>query len=95
MRAYVCGQVAASIEEFMELALGTPPELWLGVEGESSEDRTARLAAARDILADDPELVDRVSAVAARAIEEHTPELFTVRQLPARPASRGARKAVA
>lgn len=26
----------------VELSLGTPPELWLGVEGESSEERAAK-----------------------------------------------------
>lgn len=52
-----------------EVVLGTPPELWLGVPGESAGERAARLDAARDILADDPGLPDRLArtADAARA----------------------------
>nr|WTE02694.1 hypothetical protein OH765_09160 [Streptomyces anulatus] len=89
MKNIVAGRVAASTTEFIELALGTPLELWLGVEGESEMERAARLDAARDILADNPEFPDRVSQVAAEAIEAHAPELFNVTQLPARrPAGR-------
>lgn len=33
MRTYIGGQEAVSVNEFIELALGTPLELWLGVEG--------------------------------------------------------------
>lgn len=61
LRAYIGGQEAATPDEFVELALGTPAELWLGPdEGESDEERAARLDAARDILADDPGLPERV-----------------------------------
>ncbi|MEV7248435.1 hypothetical protein [Streptomyces cyaneofuscatus] len=89
MKNIVAGRVAASTTEFIELALGTPPELWLGVEGESEMERAARLDAARDILADNPDFPDRVSQVATEAIEAHAPELFNVTQFPARrPASR-------
>ena len=35
MRTYVGHQQAVSAEDFVELALGTPVELWLGVEGET------------------------------------------------------------
>ena len=56
---------AVSTTEFIELALGTPVELWLGVEGESDEERAAREAAARDILADDPGMLDRVTTAVA------------------------------
>ncbi len=52
MRTYVGHQQAFSAEDFLELALGTPVELWLGAEGETDEERAARLDAARDILAD-------------------------------------------
>jgi hypothetical protein len=87
MRAYVGRHQAVSDSDFAELALGTPLELWLGVEGESEEERAARLAAARDILAEDPGMVDRVSQVAAEVIEAYAPELFNVLPLP-KPAAR-------
>ena len=94
MRAYIGGHQAVSTNDFIELALGTPVELWLGVEGESEEERAARLDAARDILADNPGLADDVARIAAEVIEEH-PELFDVVPL-VRPARRRApRKAVA
>ncbi|MEU1704047.1 hypothetical protein ABZ478_01405 [Streptomyces sp. NPDC005706] len=89
MRMYVGRQEAVSVEDFVELALGTPVALWLGVEGESETERAARLDAARDILAD-PEyndLPDHVARIAAEVIEAHAPELLNVVQL-ARPAKR-------
>lgn len=86
MRIIVAGHTAMSPDEFVELALGTPPELWLGAEGESEMERAARMDAARDILAEEPGLTDRVSRVAAQAIEA-APELFNVVPL-ARPAVR-------
>ncbi|WP_206300010.1 hypothetical protein [Streptomyces mangrovisoli] len=89
MRTYIGHQQAVSAEDFVELALGTPVELWLGVDGESDEERAARLDAARDILAD-PEfrnLPDDVARIAAEVIEAHAPELFNVVLL-ARPARR-------
>ncbi|MFD9068916.1 hypothetical protein [Streptomyces lasiicapitis] len=89
MRTYVGRQQAVSAEDFVELALGTPVELWIGVEGENEMERAARLDAARDILAD-PEysnLPDDVARIAAEVIEAHAPELFNVVPL-ARPLSR-------
>ncbi|MEY9994247.1 hypothetical protein ABIE67_006279 [Streptomyces sp. V4I8] len=89
MRTYVGHQQAVSAEDFVELALGTPVELWLGADGETDEERAARLDAARDILAD-PEyrsLPDDVARIAAEVIEAHAPELFNVVPL-ARPARR-------
>ncbi|MGW1031646.1 hypothetical protein ACWD4Z_05570 [Streptomyces antibioticus] len=80
MRTYIGRQQAVSVEDFVELALGTPVELWLGAEGETAEERAARLDAARDILAD-PEysnLPDDVARIAAEVIEAHAPELFNV-----------------
>ncbi|MFF4825772.1 hypothetical protein ACFY20_22645 [Streptomyces sp. NPDC001312] len=80
MRMFVGHQQAVSADDFVELALGTPVELWLGVEGETDEERAARLDAARDILAD-PEysdLPDDVARIAAEVIEAHAPELFNV-----------------
>ncbi|MEU0894222.1 hypothetical protein [Streptomyces massasporeus] len=87
MRTYIGGHQAVSANDFIELALGTPVELWLGEEGETSEERAARLDAARDILADNPELPDDVARIAAEVIEAHAPELFNVVPL-TRPAVR-------
>ncbi|MFD3502383.1 hypothetical protein [Streptomyces sp. NPDC058678] len=86
MRMYVGRQQAISPEDFAELALGTPVELWLGVEGETDEERAARLDAARDILADDPDFPDDLVRMAAQVIEEN-PDLFDVVPM-ARPARR-------
>ena len=77
MRTYIGRQQAVSAEDFAELALGTPVELWLGVEGESDEERAARLDAARDILAEHPEMPDDLVRIAAEVVEAH-PELFDV-----------------
>ncbi|CAM5678921.1 hypothetical protein [Streptomyces aurantiogriseus] len=94
MRTYIGRQQAISTEDFAELALGTPVELWLGVVGETDEERAAREDAARDILADNPNLPDDLVRIAAQVIEEN-PDLFDVVLL-ARPARRRtARKGVA
>ncbi|WP_327396736.1 hypothetical protein [Streptomyces phaeochromogenes] len=95
MRTYIGRQQAISAEDFAELALGTPVELWLGVEGETDEERAAREDAARDILADNPDLPDDLIRIAAQVIEDN-PDLFDVTPL-TRPARRrrAARKAVA
>ena len=94
MRAYIGRQQAVSVEDFAELALGTPVELWLGVAGETDEERAAREDAARDILADNPNLPDDLVRIAAQIIEEN-PDLFDVVPL-VRPARRRTtRKAVA
>lgn len=87
LRTFVAGHQALSTNDFVELALGTPVELWLGVEGESEMEREARMDAARDILADNPDLPDAVSRIAAEAIEAYAPELFNVVPL-ARPTGR-------
>ncbi len=96
MLNYVGGHRAYTPQDFAELALGTPAELWLGVDGENDEERAARLDAARDILAD-PEyrtLPDDLIRLAARVVEDH-PDLFNVVPL-ARPARRRpARRGVA
>ncbi|MEV7345065.1 hypothetical protein [Streptomyces sp. NPDC093544] len=94
MRTYIGRQQAISPEDFAELALGTPVELWLGVEGESDEERAAREDAARDILADNPEMPDDLIRIAAGVVEAH-PELFNVVPLARsaggrRPARKGA-----
>lgn len=95
MRTFIGGHQVVSSTDFIELALGTPLDLWLGVEGESEMDRAARLDAARDILADNPDLPDRVSQVAAEVIEAFAPDLFNVTPLTRaahrrRPARKGA-----
>ncbi|MGW7239792.1 hypothetical protein [Streptomyces sp. NPDC054804] len=86
MRTFIGHQQAVSREDFAELALGTPVELWLGVEGETDEERAARLDAARDILADFPDLPDDLIRVAAEVIEDN-PDVFDVVPL-ARPSQR-------
>jgi hypothetical protein len=95
MRTYIGRQQAVSAEDFAELALGTPVELWLGVDGESEEERAAREDAARDILADNPNFPDDLVRIAAQVIEDN-PDLFDVVAL-VRPAARrrAARKGVA
>ncbi|MGW7645044.1 hypothetical protein [Streptomyces bobili] len=96
MRMYIGHQQAVSAEDFVELALGTPVDLWLGEESETEEERAARLDAARDILADNPSLPDDVARIAAEVIEAYAPELFNVVPL-ARPAGhrRSSRKGAA
>ncbi|MGC0400527.1 hypothetical protein RKD27_003171 [Streptomyces sp. SAI-126] len=86
MRMYIGHQQAISAADFAELALGTPVELWLGVEGETDEERAAREDAARDILADNPHFPDDLVRIAAQVIEEN-PDLFDVVPL-VRPARR-------
>ncbi|WP_329440922.1 hypothetical protein [Streptomyces canus] len=86
MRTYIGHQQAISAADFAELALGTPVELWIGVEGETDEERAAREDAARDILADNPHLPDDLVRIAAQVIEEN-PDLFDVVPL-VRPARR-------
>ncbi|MFH9553289.1 hypothetical protein [Streptomyces sp. NPDC017435] len=94
MRSYIGGHQAVTFDDFAELALGTPVELWLGVEGETDEERAAREDAARDILAEYPELPDDLVRIAAGIVETH-PELFDIVPL-ARPSRRRtARKGVA
>ncbi|MFE2412469.1 hypothetical protein ACFXDE_29385 [Kitasatospora sp. NPDC059408] len=54
MKLIVAGQDALTPDEFRELAFGfgIDAELFAGVEGESAEDRRARLDVAREILRD-------------------------------------------
>ncbi|MGW7597082.1 hypothetical protein [Streptomyces antimycoticus] len=90
MKSYIGHHQVATDTDYLELALGTPLELWLGEEGESAEERAARLDAAHDILADDPELIDRVTRIAAEAIETHAPVLLnSIRSLPRPARSKG------
>ena len=69
MKTFIAGYEARTADDALELALGTPLDLWLGVDGETDAERAARQDAARDILADEPELFDRVSALAAGLID--------------------------
>ncbi|MFE3601830.1 hypothetical protein [Streptomyces sp. NPDC059142] len=95
MRIIVAGHTAVTPDEFVELALGTPLDLWLGTEGESEMERAARMDAARDILAEEPDLPDRVSQVAAQAIEAYAPDLFRPVPLAARRRTRSSGEAAA
>ncbi|AXK35885.1 hypothetical protein DVA86_27935 [Streptomyces armeniacus] len=71
VKSFTVGQERASDVDALELALGTPLDLWLGPEdGETAEERSAREHAARDILTEEPELYDRVTALAADAVRE-------------------------
>ncbi|WP_314171484.1 hypothetical protein [Streptomyces winkii] len=84
MRAYAGDQEAWQASEFEELALSfeEPAEcfrdLFLGFPGESYEVREARLAAARDVLAELDELgqldeIARVNAAYAAALRDVAP----------------------
>ncbi|MGY1436629.1 hypothetical protein [Streptomyces reniochalinae] len=68
LEPFIVGCEVATEDDALELALGTPLELWLGVADESAEERAARLAAARDILAEEPELCDRAEALIGEAL---------------------------
>ncbi len=99
MKDFIGGQLAVTDADLIELSIGagTPLELWLDEanEGESPEERAARLDAARDILADDPELIDRVTRMAVQAVEVRAPELLNVIPLTRRPAARRTVRGVA
>jgi hypothetical protein len=83
MRDYVGPHMALTTNDFLELALGTPLALWLGEDNETPEERASREAAARDILADDPGLFDRTTALAAETIGRTRPELLRLAPAPA------------
>ncbi|MFF0729723.1 hypothetical protein [Streptomyces sp. NPDC004134] len=68
MKSFVAGHEVVTEDDALELVFGTPPELWLGVDGESAEERAARQDAARDILTEEPELYSRVTALLANAL---------------------------
>ncbi|WFB08614.1 hypothetical protein LRS74_17330 [Streptomyces sp. LX-29] len=76
----VGGRLVAIHDETVELSLGTPPELWLGVKGESEEERAGRLAAARDIFAEeqDPNVIDLVIRLTVAAIEADAEDLLSM-----------------
>ncbi|PWI41146.1 hypothetical protein [Streptomyces sp. ICBB 8177] len=76
MHTYVGPHRAETTDDFLELAIGTPLALWLGEDGESEEERAARLDAAADILADDPAIVDRTTRLAVESIGATMPDLL-------------------
>ena len=76
MKNFIGRTEARSTTEFIELALGTPLDLWLGQDGESEVERAARMDAARDILADDPGLFDRTTRLAVETIGATMPDLL-------------------
>lgn len=96
MKSFVGMHQVVSADDYIELAIGTPVELWLGIEGESAMERAARQDAARDILADNPHLVDDVTRLAALAAQSYIPAAGNVLPL-SRPVSRrrNTRKGVA
>ncbi|WP_217197113.1 hypothetical protein [Streptomyces buecherae] len=69
------GRSATDHHQFL-IALGTPPELWLGVPGESAEERAARLCAARDILDDHPELMCPITEAVFAALKDDAVDLL-------------------
>ncbi|WP_405740483.1 hypothetical protein OG422_05835 [Streptomyces sp. NBC_01525] len=71
MKNFFGRQQAVTDLDAIELALGTPPALWLGEDGESPAERAARLDAAADIIAADPDLYDRSLHAAADLLETH------------------------
>ncbi|MET9860603.1 hypothetical protein ABZY93_15025 [Streptomyces smyrnaeus] len=79
MKSFIAGHEVVTEDDALELALGTPLELWLGVADESAEERAARLDAARDILAEEPELYDRVTALVAKGLPCVPVPLFSAR----------------
>ncbi|MFI7274117.1 hypothetical protein [Streptomyces sp. NPDC049879] len=83
MRAFIGAHEVLTDDDLIELSLGlgTPPELWLGVEGENAEERAARLDAGADILASDPDLAAPLTALAVAAIETYA--ATTARRVPA------------
>jgi len=95
MRTIVAGHEARSTEDVIELALGTPLDLWLGEDGESDQERAARMDAARDILADDPALFDRTTRLAVQVIATTMPDLLRLAPPAARPNGRRSRAGVA
>jgi hypothetical protein len=76
MKNYIGPSEIRTTDEWIELAVGTPLDLWLGQEGEDEGERAARLDAARDILADDPGLLDRTTRLAVETIAATMPELL-------------------
>jgi hypothetical protein len=83
MKQYIGLHQAVNDTDFLELALGTPVELWLGEDGETPEERAARLDAARDILAEDPRMVERSTWLAVEAIGSTMPDLLRLAPAPA------------
>ncbi|MFH8288402.1 hypothetical protein [Streptomyces sp. NPDC018059] len=74
MKCIVAGHTAVTAQEFVELALGLAEhaagfdtELFTGTAAESEEERAARLAVAREVLAELGE-IDPVAAAYARAL---------------------------
>ncbi|MGW0980302.1 hypothetical protein ACWD33_05620 [Streptomyces xiamenensis] len=80
MRSYIGTHEVLDNIDYLELSLGTDPELWLGSAEESAEERAARMDAGDDILADDPELATPVAILTALAIEKHIHQLTTARR---------------
>ncbi|MFB4196298.1 hypothetical protein [Streptomyces carpaticus] len=80
MKSFIGTHEVLDDTDYLELAFGTPPELWLGSEAESAEERAARMDAADDILADAPELAAPVAALTAMAVEAFAQQLPAARR---------------
>ncbi|MCE4943475.1 hypothetical protein LVX13_10075 [Streptomyces albulus] len=80
MKTFIGRHQALTDTDYLELALGTPLELWLGEDDESEQEREARLDAARDILADDPGLYDLGLRTAATALRDNRTNRLTAMQ---------------
>ncbi|UYB41192.1 hypothetical protein SLV14_003906 [Streptomyces sp. Je 1-4] len=90
MKTYIGRHQVLTDTDVLELALGTPLELWLSEDGESVEESAARLDAARDILADDPDLHDRALRTAATALrDDRTRRLAAIQRTARGPFRRG------
>ncbi|WP_275463765.1 hypothetical protein [Streptomyces noursei] len=68
MKTFIGRHQALTDTDYLELALGTPLELWLGEDDETDEERAARLDVAREILDEDPGLYDRALKTAAKSL---------------------------
>ncbi|MER6843106.1 hypothetical protein [Streptomyces platensis] len=84
MKTYIGRHQVLTDTDALELALGTPLELWLGEDDESDEEHAARLDAAHDILADDPDLYDRALRTAATVLRDDRTRRLTAMQRTAR-----------
>ncbi|MFF3743563.1 hypothetical protein ACWDFH_15460 [Streptomyces kronopolitis] len=90
MKTYIGRHQVLTDTDALELALGTPLELWLGDDDKSDEEHAARLDAARDILADDPDLYDRALHTAATALrDDRTRRLAAIQRTARGPFRRG------
>lgn len=82
MKSFIRDHEVITDDDALELALGTPLELWLGYDGETDADREAREFAAADILAEQPELYDVVVSLLAEVLVAYVLALGPVTKRP-------------